>query len=145
MPGVPNRFQIWAWTPITIFRIALIIIYLLYVYAGVIAIISGIPVFDLTAPEGYTTIWGALLAASAVVSAVGAIDNRWQVWERWASLGLSSLMIAYAAALNLLAFASGDVSRMFVGAIAVIALVLPVCRFVFLASQTGKRRNRWKS
>lgn len=137
-----SRFQIWASSPVIIFRIALISTYLLYIYAGIIAVIAGIPVFDLTAPAGYATIWGICLCIAAVVCAVGAVDDRWQVWERWASLVLSSLMIAYTGALNLLAYAEGDLTRMFVGGVAAIALVLPICRFIYLAAQTGKRRKK---
>jgi len=139
-----SRFHVWAWSPVTVLRIALVVTYLLYIYSGIIAIFAGIPVFDLTAPAGYATIWGALLCVSAIVSAVGALDDRWQVWERWASLALSSLMIAYAGALNLLSFAEGDISRMFIGGIATIALVLPLFRFVWLAAQTGKKKLEQK-
>jgi hypothetical protein len=135
-----TRFEVWAWSPVIILRIALIATYLVYIYAGVIAVIAGIPVFDLTQPPGYATIWGALLAVSAVVCGVGALDDRWQPWERWASLVMASLMVAYTGALNGLAFFSLDLSRMFVGAISFIALILPACRFVYLASQTGKKK-----
>ena len=139
-PITRSRFHTWAWSPIIILRIALISTYLLYIYAGAIAIIAGIPVFNLTAPAGYATLWGALLCIAAVVCAVGALDDRWQVWERWASLALSSLMIAYSGALNFLAYAENDLTRMFVGGVSAIALVLPFCRFVYLAAQTGKKK-----
>lgn len=140
-----NRFETWAWSPIIVLRIALVTIYLLYIYSGIIAIIAGVPVFSLTAWEGYATIWGALMCVAAIISAVGALDDRWQVWERWASLALSSLMLAYVGGLNLVAFVAGDLDRMFVGGVAMIALVLPLCRFVYLASQAGKRHRKLAS
>lgn len=133
-----SRFHAWAWSPVIVLRIALVITYLLYIYLGIVSMLSGIPIFTLTAPEGYTTIWGALLALAAVFSAVGAIDDRWQRWERWASLMLSSLMFAYVGAINLVAFLTGDVNRQAVGAAVTIGLVLPVCRFFYLAAQAGK-------
>lgn len=135
----PSRFERWAWSPIVILRVALVSTYLLYIYAGVIAVIAGVPVFSLTAPEGYATVWGVLMCTAALVCAIGGVTERWQVWERWASLALSALMLAYVGGLNGVAFLAGDINRMFIGGIAAIALVLPVCRFVYLASQAGRR------
>lgn len=135
-----TRFEIWAWSPVIILRVALIVTYLIYIYSGIIAVIAGIPVFDLTQPPGYAAVWGSLLAVAALICSVGALDDRWQRWERWASLVLASLMIGYTGALNVIAFGTGDLNRMFVGGVACIALVLPACRFVYLASQTGKKK-----
>lgn len=137
---VPSRFETWAWSPIIVLRIALVATYLLYIYFGIISVIAGIPVFTLTAPEGYASIWGTLLAIAAVVSAIGAVDDRWNRIERWASLVLSSLMLAYVAAINLVAFVSHDVNRQAVGAAVTIGFVLPVCRFIYLASLAGKKK-----
>ena len=139
-PKPLSRFHLWAWSPIIVLRVALVVTYLLYIYSGVVAIVFGIPVFALTAVDGYAPLWGVLMCVAAVVSAVGALTDRWQVWERWASLALSSLMLTYAAALNVIAWFEHDSTRMFVGAVAVIALVLPICRFSFLAAQAGKKK-----
>jgi hypothetical protein len=137
---IPTKFEVWAWSPVIVLRIALVVTYLLYINFAVRSMIAGIPVFTLTAPAGYTLIWGALLAIAATTSAVGAIDDRWNGVERWASLALSSLMFAYVGAMNLVAFVSGDVNRQAVGAAVAIGLVLPVCRFVYLAAQAGKKK-----
>lgn len=133
-----SRLAIWVWSPIIVLRVGLVAIYLLYVYASVIAFVAGVPIFDLTTPQGYTPIWAALLGASAVASAVGSITDRWQKVERWATLVLSALLIAYIGGLNIAAWGEGDLSRMFVGGIAIIAGILPVARFVYLAAQSGK-------
>lgn len=135
----PTPFETWAWSPVIVLRVALVITYLLYVYAAVIAFIAGIPIFDLTTWEGYTPIWAVLVAAGAIVSSVGALTEHWEKLEKWASLGLSSLLAGYTGALNIVAYGSGDLGRQFVGAIALIAMVLPATRFVYLAAQTGKR------
>jgi hypothetical protein len=140
----PTRFEVWAWSPIIVLRVALVITYLLYIYFGIISIIAGIPVFTLTALPGYATIWGALLSVAAVVSAVAAIDDRWERIERWSSLALSSLYLAYVGAVNIVAFVSGDVNRQAVGAALTIGLVLPACRFVYLAAQAGKSKSPMK-
>jgi len=138
---VPSRFETWAWSPIIVLRIALVITYLLFIYLGIISIRAGIPVFDLTALPGYATIWGALLTAAAIVAAVSSIAERWEYIERWASLAVSSLYLAYAGAVNIVGFVSGDIDRQTVGAALLIGLVLPACRFVYLAAQAGKARK----
>lgn len=136
----PTKFETWAWSPIIVLRVALVMTYLLYVYAAAIAFIAGIPIFSLLAPEGYTSIWAALLGPSALLSAVGALSDRWHRTEKWAAMVLTCLLLGYTGSLNIVAYASSDISRQFVGAIALIALVLPGTRFVYLASQTGKTR-----
>lgn len=45
-----TRLAIWAWGPVVVLRVALVAVYLGYVYASVIAFIAGVPVFRLTAP-----------------------------------------------------------------------------------------------
>lgn len=134
-----SRFEIWAWSPVIVLRVALVIVYLGYIYCAVIAFIAGIPVFTLVAWEGYTSIWAALLAPSAVVSAIGALTERWERVEKFASLALSALLLGYVGGLNLVGWVEGDLNRQFGGGIAFIAMVLPATRFAYLAAQTGKR------
>ena len=134
-----SRFAVWAWSPVIVLRVALVGVYLGYVYASVIAFIAGVPVFRLTAPAGYTAVWAVLLGTSAVVSAIGSISDRWQHVELWASLALSSLMFAYVGGVNGIGFVEGDIDRQFLGAIAFIAWILPAVRFLYLAAQTGKK------
>ena len=124
-------------------RVALVITYVLYVYASIIAFISGIPVFKLTTPEGYTSVWAVLLGASAIVAAIGSTTDRWQALERWASLALSALLLTYIGGLNLVGFIEGDLDRQFTGAVALIAGILPITRFVYLAAQSGKKHLAW--
>lgn len=136
-----SRLAIWAWGPVVVLRVALVAVYLGYVYASVIAFLAGVPVFRLTAPEGYTSLWAVLLGTSAVLAAIGSITDRWQQLEKWASLVLSAMMLAYVGGLNGVGFVEGDLDRQFVGAIAFIAFILPAVRFVYLAAQSGKRKH----
>lgn len=136
-----SRWAVWAWSPVIVLRIALVGVYLGFVYASVIAFIAGVPVLRLTTPEGYTSIWAVLLGTSAVLSAIGSITDRWQQLEKWASLVLSAMMLAYVGGLNGVGFVEGDLDRQFVGAIAFIAFILPAVRFVYLAAQSGKRKH----
>jgi len=135
-----SRLSIWAWSPVVVLRVALALTYIMYVYAAVIAFIAGVPVLDLTTPNGYLPVWAAILGISALVSAVGSLTDRWQQVEKWASLGVSAMMLAYLGGLNLMGWIESDLTRQFVGTIAIIASILPFTRFVYLAAQTGKRK-----
>jgi len=136
-----SKWAIWAWSPVIVLRVALVGVYISYIYASVIAFIAGVPVFRLTAPEGYTAVWAVFLGVSATLSAIGSISDRWQQLEKWSSLGLASMMGAYVGGLNGVGFVEGDLDRQFIGAIAFIAFILPAVRFVYLAAQSGKRRH----
>lgn len=136
-----TRFAVWAWSPVIVLRVSLVIVYLFWVYASVIAFVVGIPVFDLTTPHGYTPIWAVFLGGSAVASAIGSLSDAWQRVERWATLVLSATLLGYVGALNLTAWAEGDLTRQFGAVVAIIASVLPVTRFIYLAAQSGKARH----
>lgn len=133
-----TRWGTWAWGPVIMLRVALVATYLMYVYAAVIAVIAGVPILDFSNLPGYLPVWAFGLGVSAILSAVGSLTDRWQKVERWATLVLSALLIAYIGGLNIAAWGEGDLSRMFVGGIAIIAGILPVARFVYLAAQSGK-------
>lgn len=134
-----TRFEIWAWSPVIVLRVALVATYVVYAYASIIAFVAGVPIFDLTTPHGWTPVWATIMGVSAAVSAVGSTSERWEKLEMWASGVLASMMLAYVLGLNIVGWASGDVTRQFVGAVAIIAFILPVTRFVYLAAQSGKR------
>lgn len=136
-----SKLAVWAWSPVIVLRVSLVITYMLYVYASVIAFLVGVPIFTLTTPPGWTPIWAVLLGAAAVASAIGSITDRWQRIERWATCALSGLLLAYIGGLNIMGFVEQDLDRQFVGVIALIAGVLPITRFVYLAAQAGKKKN----
>lgn len=135
-----SRIAIWAWSPVIVLRVALVTIYILYIYASVIAFVAGVPILDLTTPQGYTAVWAVALGAASVVSAIGSISDRWQKVEKWASLALTALLLTYIIPLNLEGFLENDLGRQFVGVVALIAGVVPIVRFVYLAAQSGKRK-----
>lgn len=134
-----SKLAIWAWSPVIVLRIALAGTYLAYVYAAIIAVVAGVPVLDFTTPTGYTAVWAALLGLSALVSAIGSLSDRWQKIEKWATLVLSAMLLAYIGGLNIIGYMEHDLNRQFAGAIALIAGLLPLTRFVYLAAQSGKR------
>lgn len=134
------RFETWAWSEIIVIRVALVATYLVYFYASIIAFIAGIPIFSLVAWEGYTSIWATALGISALVTAIGALAERWEKVEKWGSLALCATMFAYTGSLNVIGFIAGDLDRQFIGAVSLIAMILPLTRFIYLAAQTGKKR-----
>lgn len=136
-----SKWAVWAWSPVIVLRVALVATYLAYVYAGIVAFIVGVPIFDLTTPKGYAPLWAFLLGISALASAIGSITDRWQSLEKWATLLLSAMLLAYVGGLNIAAWIEHDLSRQFVGAISLIASILPFTRFVYLAAQSGKRKR----
>jgi hypothetical protein len=135
-----SKLAIWAWSPVIVLRIALVSTYMAFVYASVVAFFAGVPVFNLTTFPGWTPVWAGLLAISAVLGAVGSITDRWQQLEKWATLSMSALFLAYIAGLNIVGFIEHDLGRQFAGAVALIAGILPMTRFVYLAAQSGKKR-----
>jgi hypothetical protein len=134
-----GRFAIWAWSPIIVLRVALVATYLLYIYAALIAFRSGVPIFENTTPHGWRIVWSTILGVSAIIAAVGSLDDRWRHWEKWASMCVSAMMASYIIALNMAGYLNGDLARQFVGVISLIAAVLPITRFVYLAAQSGKK------
>lgn len=137
-----SRFAVWAWGPAIVLRVALFGTYLLYVYAAVIAFLAGVPIFTLTAPEGYAAPWAIGVGLAAAVATVGSMSDRLQKVELFSTLALSGLLLAYIGGMNLVGFLEGDLDRQFVGVIALIAGGLPFTRFIYLAAQSGKTRVR---
>lgn len=137
----PSRFEKWAFSEVAMIRVALVLVYLGYLYLALASLRAGVPAFTLTAPEAYTPIWAGLLALAGVNAAVAATSDRWMAWERWSSLAVSALMGAYVGTITILGYVTGDVNRQAVAAGLTIAFILPACRFLWLAAQTGKKRT----
>lgn len=134
-----SRFEVWAWSPIIVLRIALVIIYVLYGYASIVAFIAGIPLFDnVVDVTNFTSIWALLMGPAAVVAAIASTTHRWETMEKWAALVLTALQSGYVIGMNTAGFILGDLDRQYVAAVALIAIVLPATRFVYLAAQSGK-------
>lgn len=134
-----NRFAIWAWSPIIVLRVSLVSTYCFYVLAGLIGVRAGIPIFTLTAPQGYTLIWASILGIAALVAAIGSLSDRWHTAEKWAAMFLSAMLLTYVGALFTVGFVENDLGRQFIAVISAIGALLPVTRFVYLAAQSGKR------
>lgn len=136
-----NILEAWFWAPITVLRVSLVATYGLYIYAAWIGFWAGVPIFSLLTPPGYTSIWAVLLGIAAITCTVFSLRSKWEKMEKWAALALSALMAAYCMGLNMQGYTEQDLDRQFIGVIAVIAIVLPIGRFLYLAAQSGKKRH----
>jgi hypothetical protein len=142
VPRTLTRFEKWAWSPITAFRLGLTLTYLVTIFFGVSAFIAGIPTFDILAPEGWTPIWASAMVVGAIVGACGSVSDR-KIFQRIELGGAWSLFVTtgiYAACLLILAYGSGDVNRAAAGAGFVVLGVTPAVRMLWLMSQLGRRR-----
>ena len=134
-----SRLEVWAWSPIIVLRVALVTIYVLFGYASIVAFIAGIPLFDdRVAVTNFTSVWALFTGPAAAVAAIASISHRWERAEKWAALALTALQSGYVIGLNSVGFVLGDLNRQYAGAMALIAIVLPATRFIYLAAQSGK-------
>lgn len=134
-----SRFETWAWSPVIVLRVALVVTYLLHIGLATMAFIAGVPIFRLTAPEGYSDPWALFLGIGALAAAVGALDDRWRTLECWAALAVTAFAAGYVVPLYIVAFAAGDLNRQTVAIAVTFMLILPLSRFAWLAAQTGRR------
>lgn len=136
-----SRFELWAWSPITAYRIGLTLSYAAGVYFGVSALIAGVPAFEIAAPPGWTPIWATLVVVASALATVGSINDR--KWSRRLELAgawtLFLTLAGYATVLLILAYADGDTARAAVGAGFVALGVQPGVRMLWLMSQLRRK------
>jgi hypothetical protein len=136
-----SRFERWAWSPITAYRVGLTLGYLATVYFGTSAFIAGVPAFQLTAPSGWTPIWASVLIIGGVVATIGSASSE-KAFERTELVGAWALFLTlgcYAATLLWLAYSEGDSNRAAAGAGFVALGVAPGVRLLWLMSQLGRK------
>lgn len=140
-PRRPTRFERWAWSPISAYRLGLTLSYIAMVYFGVQAFIAGVPAFTIAAPEGWTPAWASILVLGGIVAAIGSAGSS-KKFERIETLGAWALFLTlatYAVTLLVLAYGNGDNSRAAVGAGFVALGVMPLVRLLWLMSQLGRK------
>lgn len=130
----------WAWSPITAYRIGLTLSYLAIAYVGLSGIVAGIPVFDLTAPQGWNVIWGAVVTLGAVFAAIGSATDRLRGLETLGGAMVFAMLVGYASAFLVVAYGAGDANRAAVGAVVLALGLQPGMRLLWLLSQLGRRR-----
>lgn len=136
-----TRFERWAWSPVVSFQIGLTAGYLGMIFFGVSAFIANIPVFEETAPDGWSQYWGAALVTGGILGAIGSID-RHKVFEMVELFGAAATSLSvgtYALSLLFMAYTTGDNDRAAIAA-AMVALTLPVLvRTLWLSSQSLRK------
>jgi hypothetical protein len=141
-PRRPTRFERWAWSPITAFRIGLTLGYIWLVYLGISAYIAGSPTFNLTAPNGWTPIWAVVVSASAGAAAIGSVSANNKIFHRIelaGSWGLTITLGVYAVCILILAYAAGDTSKVTAAAAYVGIFIPPALRMLWLMAQLGRK------
>jgi hypothetical protein len=140
-PRQVSRFERWAWSPITAFRIGLTLGYIGAVYFGISAFIAGVPAFVITAPYGWTPVWAALLVLGGVVAVFGSLSDsrRFRNVELAGAWALFLTLGVYSAVLLALAYGTADANRAAVGAGFVALGIQPGVRMLWLMSQLGRK------
>jgi uncharacterized membrane protein YhdT len=141
-PREPTRFERWAWSPISAYRLGLTLSYIAMVYFGVQAFIAGVPAFIIAAPEGWTPIWASILVLGGIVATIGSAGSskRFERVETWGAWALFLTLATYAITLLVLAYGNGDNSRAAVGAGFVALGIMPLVRLLWLMSQLGRKK-----
>jgi len=140
-PRELSRFERWAWSPITAYRVGLTLGYLSMIYFGTSAFIAGVPAFQITAPTGWTPIWASVLVIGGLGAAIGS-TNSTKLFERIELCGAWALFLTlsgYAATLLWLAYSDGDSNRAAAGAGFVALGIPPGVRLLWLMSQLGRK------
>lgn len=137
----PTRFERWAWSPISAYRLGLTLGYIAMVYFGVQSLVAGVPAFNIAAPEGWTPIWASALALAGIAAAIGSAgaSKRFERIEMVGAWVLFLTLGTYAITLLYIAYGIGDPSRAAVGAGFVALGVQPLVRLLWLMSQLGRK------
>lgn len=141
-PRRPTRFERWAWSPISAYRVGLSVGYVAMVYFGIQAFLAGVPAFVIAAPLWWTPIWAGILVLGGIVAAVGSVGSS-RLFEIVETVGASALFITlatYAITLLVLAYGAGDINRAAVGAGFAALGVQPFVRLLWLMSQLGRKK-----
>lgn len=139
---VPSRFEQWAWSPISAYRVGLTLTYAATVYFGVSAIVAGVPAFTIAAPNGWTPIWGSVLVLGGAVAAIGSTSSskRFELVETFGAAALFLTLGGYSGTLLTLAYGAGDSNRAAIGA-GFLALGIPsFVRLLWLLTQLGRKQ-----
>ncbi len=141
-PRRPTRFERWAWSPISAYRLGLTLGYVAMVYFGAQSFFAGVPAFTIAAPEGWTPIWASILTLGGIVAAIGSAASS-KAFERVETVGAWVLLLTlgtYAFTLLVLAYGIGDQTRAAAGAGFVALGVQPLVRLLWLMSQLGRKK-----
>jgi len=147
--GHRPKWRVWLTTQIAAYRLGLVLGYLALIWFAATAIIAGIPVFRITAPESWTPLWAGALAVGGFIAAIGSLrageDRALRITRVFNNIELigailvTITLMAYAGSLLWVAFVEGSISRQSVGSGFTALLVPNLVRMVYLLVQLGKK------
>jgi hypothetical protein len=142
-PRMPSRLERWAWSEIPAYRVGLFLGYLVLIYIGISAVIAGVPIFDLTAFEGWASIWGSVIIAAGVVGTLGSIHDspRFRAIELAGAWTASVFLVGYAGPMLAYAYGQNDPNRAAVGAVLTGLTIPPVIRMLWLMAKVLRDRK----
>lgn len=121
-------------------RVALPVFDVLLIVGGIYAVQSGIPALDTLLPEAASDALGYIFVVCAVVCLFGAAFPRLWPVEMAGKIMLVSILGMYFVALRTVG--GGTPTRLFVSAVVVWGLVLPVLRLWYLGVEYAGRHNK---
>jgi len=161
-PKPPPRSQTWfgrwALSQVAAYRYGLVLTYVGMIYFGASAFAAGIPVFDITAPHGWTPVWSSVVMVGGFIAAIGSLRageepitkviKRFNRTELVGSIMLFLTLGTYAFVMLYLGYGHADISRQAVGAGFVALGIHPTIRMIwlifrprFIASKAIKRAS----
>lgn len=136
-----KKLHVWgAGTALEIPRWLLTLMYSCMVLIGLFIALLYTNTFTHHTSDALTVVWGALMAGSAGLSALLSVNERWESSERWTSMMLSSLLLAFAFVPIRLALL-GDLDVATYSTIAFVLSLVPSTRCVALIVKTGKKHE----
>lgn len=123
-------------------RWVLAVLYISLAAVGVtVALASSPSLQQATSSAAATTLWGAGMLCSAILSAVASRRKSWEPVEQWAAAFLAMLLVGFAAA-PIQLVAQGDLDHIAYSTVALALAVMPTIRTWALLRDVGRRRGR---
>lgn len=158
-PRAGTWFGRWALSQVAAYRFGLILSYIGMIYFGFSAFSAGIPVFDFTAPQGWTPVWSSIVMIGGLVAAIGSLRageepitptiKRFNRTELVGSILLFLTLGVYAFIMLYLGYGYGELSRQAIGAGFVALGIHPSIRMIwlifrprFIAAKAFKESNQ---
>lgn len=134
-----GKFRTWAWSPVIVVRIALAVSYLLTIAMAVTGLFAAyLPSFH---ESGVANAWwwSGGLVVFATAALLGSTRDKWQSLEKWASLGVLAGQALYVSAVLVAGSLTNNLAATTAGLGLMGMMILPLSRFLWLASRAGRK------
>lgn len=134
-----GRFRTWAWSPVIVVRIAIAASYLLTIVMAVFGFLTVyLPSFERTGINNASW-WAGGLILFSIAALVGSTRDKWASLEKWASVGVLAGQALYISAILISGSRSGNLAATTAGVGLMGMMILPLSRFLWLASRAGRK------